>query len=143
MAQVLILDENTTAVLTRLREYAEAHPLTTDRLMRMVAGVEGPIGDNDNYCCELPIGVMVVFSIDHQVSGPMRHLSLSVMGRLPSIALTEQLLRLLGFRSGLENCHIYFEGTTAVNVLELINPDDQPVPTFSYANPFNQPPGQA
>lgn len=144
MSHVLILDDDTTAQLHKLREYAEAHPITTDRLLRMMAGAEKPIGDTPDYCVTVPHQVRVVFSIDHQRSGPMRHLSVSVNWKLPSVAMVAMLLPLLGYRGGLENCHVYFEqDNKAVNVLELVNPDDVPVPTFSVGNPFNQPTAQA
>lgn len=106
--------------------FAEEHKFTMDHLLDISNG-EGVIaGEMEEYTLEFD-RFRVVFSIEEQVPGDVRHLSVSVneKGKLPSIFVVEEIMNLLGFENALENCAISLEdlpdGEKAVNILEIIH----------------------
>ena len=43
--------------IRRVKEYAESHPITERQLIRMIEGVEPPVGDDLNHIFHIPIQV--------------------------------------------------------------------------------------
>jgi hypothetical protein len=121
--RVILIGPGEQAALRQLREHAEAHPVSTARILRMASKAEPPIGDVSEHRLELPGGLRIVLSLEEQPGGLTRHVSLSVApptpGRLPNPAMVEILLPLLGFTGALtENKRIWVEGDVAINILQ-------------------------
>lgn len=64
--------------LFKLREYAEAHPLTTEQLEAYEKGDAPPWGNNPNCHAWLDEFTKVVFSLELQGEKRVRHLSVSI-----------------------------------------------------------------
>jgi hypothetical protein len=120
MAQVLLIDQRRKARLLALRAYAEANPVTSDKVKLMAEGKLPPVGDSGLFQAEIPLGYRVVFSIEEQPAGLCRHLSLSVAkhGCLPNPRAIEELMGYLGFRGGIQKCKVWLEHKHAINVLQ-------------------------
>jgi hypothetical protein len=85
-----------------------------------------PPGDNKNFVVEIPVGYRVVYTIEDQPAGKVRHLSVSVdkAGKVPSITAVQEIMRMIGFKGELNECKVDFErfseNQDAINVLEVI-----------------------
>ena len=95
-----------------------------DDLLDIHNGAEPP-GDRPGFSCELPFGYRVVFTLEKQNIGKVRHLSISVSipGNLPSMTAVEAIMHEIGFDNKLLKCMIDFEDIgenhQAINVLEI------------------------
>jgi hypothetical protein len=124
--RAMVIDDNVKRDLERLAAYAEKHVLSMDELLDMVNKQAPPPGDNKNFVVEIPFGYRVVYTIEDQPAGKVRHLSVSVdkKGKLPSITAVEEIMRMIGFKGELSECKVGFESIDenqdAVNVLEVI-----------------------
>jgi hypothetical protein len=119
--QALLLDDNMKKELQRLRQYAEQHPATMDQLLAIKNGFERAPGDRPEFCCVIPVGVKVVYTVEPADTGQMiRHLSVSVRNKTPSVPIVEMIMVELGFKHKLtdDDCLVKMEGV-AVNVAEL------------------------
>ena len=120
----LIIGQHEKDKLDKVRKYAEEHPMSEEDLKQIMAGLAPPPGSRIGYWCELPVGVKVVYSIDHFTDGKARHLSISIAkrDRYPSIAIVEQLMQLLGFqKKATEADSVYMEnGPHAINIIEYL-----------------------
>jgi hypothetical protein len=124
--KLLVLNKEIKNKFKTLVKYAEKYKFTMDDLLDIKNG-EGVIaGEVADYTLEFD-NFRVVFSIEEQVPGNVRHLSVSVNipGKLPSIYVVEEIMKMVGFENELENCAISLEdlpdGEKAVNVLEIID----------------------
>lgn len=124
--KLLLLTKDIRKRFKTLVIFAEEHKFTMDHLLDIKNG-EGVIaGEMEEYTLEFD-NFRVVFSIEEQVPGDVRHLSVSVnkVGKLPSVFVVEEIMKLVGFENELENCAISLEdlpdGGQAVNVLEIID----------------------
>lgn len=117
----LIIGQDEKVALQKLAKFAEEHPLIVDG---SIPGV--PVGDNPDFVVKLPFGYRVVFSIEDQPGGMVRHLSMSVdtPWKVPNPLAVEMVMQEIGFESPLSDCIKRFEDTspahTAVNVWEKI-----------------------
>lgn len=115
-----IINDTIRQKIAELVTFAEANVVTD------LENRKEPVGHIKEYCLEIPMGYRVVYSIDQQKKGLMRHLSMSVdnPGKLPSVAVVEQVCKLIGFKSELQDCYLDFEdcggGHVAINVLEYV-----------------------
>lgn len=110
-----------------LRQYAEDHPLTMDDLLATKLGYKDPIGDNENHVMYMGAVTVLrlVFSIEEQVKGKVRHLSISVEGDkdlLPAPIIVElEIMPLFGMKN-LAECVVYKETVgpdrTAINIID-------------------------
>jgi len=120
-----IIDDSIRGALQKLVDYAEANPISMDYLLDQHNGEEPPPGDDPNRYIDLPFGYRVVFTIELQPVGKVRHLSLSVdsPGRVPNTPVVEEVMKMLGFEKELHDCKISFEEfgpkRTAINVYEI------------------------
>ena len=126
----LMIDNEYSKKITDLKTFAELNPLTMDDLLDMYNKAKPVAGDTEGYYLYIPMGYKVVFTIEKQVKGDVRHMSMSVKDAkmLPNPFAVEQMLKLLGFKNELINCIIDLEpvgdGHQAINVLELIKDGD-------------------
>ena len=117
--QALIWDDSIKRGLQNLREYVERHPLTMDDLLDAINGGPAP-GDRDEFICTIPVGVRVVYTIEPLHTGQLiRHLSVSVMGKLPSITIVTTIMEELGFKNTLygPGCQVKMD-EPAVHIIE-------------------------
>jgi len=98
----LLINADTRAALDRLRRHAEANPIPLAVLMRMLSKAHPPPGDDPRHVAELPDGGWrIVFTVEDQPSGRVRHASVSHSGRHrgkgPNPAAVGVICALLGF----------------------------------------------
>lgn len=121
----LIIDNNLKDKIGKLVAYAEKHPFTIDNLQDIKKKVREVPGDMEGYVLLLPFGYKIVFSIELQPAGKVRHLSMSVDedGKLPNPGVVGEIMKLIGFDNEMEDCTIYMEDISpvrkAINVLEV------------------------
>lgn len=121
-----IIDEEIKNKFKALAIHAERNPFSMDDLLDIYNKAEKPAGDYSEFTLVLPFGYKVVYSIEQQVKGDVRHFSISVDadGKLPNIVVVQECLKLLGFKNKLENCIVRLEDYApkrqAINVLEAI-----------------------
>ena len=124
--RILILDGETKDKLQNLVAYAENNPLTMDDLLDTYNKQLAPVGDMSGHVVNLPFGFRVVYSIEQQVKGDVRHLSISVddEGKLPNDVAVREVMKLIGFKNELEKCIIKLEeigpNRQAINVWEIV-----------------------
>lgn len=125
----LIIDENAKELISAMVVYAEANPLSMDDLLDTYNKQMNPIGDNPFHVVNLSFGYRIVYSIEEQPKGKVRHLSMSVDEdeALPSIEAVSEIMRLIGFNGSLQEpstiivkLEEYAKNRQAVNVLEYV-----------------------
>jgi hypothetical protein len=122
----LILDESAKARIAKLVDFAHNHPFTLAHFLAARDGLIPAAGNMDGYSIIIDMGYRIVFSIEHQPSGNVRHLSMSVgqEGKMPSVEAVMILLPLFGFTNELQDCALHIEEFEpkkhAVNILEYI-----------------------
>lgn len=122
----LVIDKKARARIKKVIRFAEENKITAQEISSRMES-EIPIGDHPDYTCEIPFGFRVCFSIEQHPSGWMRHISVSVAepGRVPSFDGVNLLLEEFGFRERVGGrLVVYVEGGRAINLLELVDPDD-------------------
>lgn len=123
----LVIDDKVIENIKAVVAHAEKNAFTMDDLLDMKNGQKAIAGNLEEYTVHINFGYKVVFSIEDQPSGMIRHLSASVNehGKMPSVPSVEELIRLFGFQNKLHDCHLGLEevaeGHYAINVLEKIN----------------------
>ena len=79
-----------------------------------------PIGDNPKHVVYLGPHYKIVFSIERQPLGLIKHLSMSCMnrgGKLPAIEFVNQFLKILGFEfPDVKKNQVWIEDDNAINV---------------------------
>lgn len=97
----LVLNDAAQSELARIRTFAEENPIPRATLKAMMMGDHPPPGDYEKWTTELPFGWRIVFTIEDQPMGLVRHLSVSVearhQGKCPNHAGVAMLARELGF----------------------------------------------
>ncbi len=114
--------------LSKLKEFAEAHPLSYGDLLDTYNGKKAAVGDDPRFVCYIPAKYRVVFSIEEQRKGQMRHCSISVVakGKLPNPFACNELIKLLGFKNeiNIENpckeLQVWIEEERSINIAEFI-----------------------
>lgn len=112
--------------LKELVENAERNVYTMDNLLDIYNGASPPPGDLPGFSCEIAYGYKVVYTLEDQNLGRLRHLSVSVAtpGKLPDPHAIEAIMEGIGFDYGLEYNKVSMEkigeNHEAVNVYELI-----------------------
>lgn len=124
--RALIIDDNFKNQIKKLVDFAEANPLSMDDLLDTFNGNRPPVGDQEGFCFCTITGYRIVYSIEEQVPGKIRHLSVSVDKdeAYPNPEAVREIMKLLGFKNVLEECIVNLEEISdkrgAINVLELI-----------------------
>ncbi len=125
MRPLIIIPETINAI-GKLVDYAEKNPFTMDDLLDIKNGDMECAGENINYMCTIPVGFKVVYSIEKQPKGDVRHLSMSVStaGRVPNFVAVQEIMNLIGFDNKLDKCLVRMEklkaNHEAINVWEII-----------------------
>jgi hypothetical protein len=124
-----IIDDKLKTQIASLVAYAEKNPVSIDELLDTVNKQAKPVGDFSQHTLNLPFGYRIVYSIEEQPKGKIRHLSMSVNEdeKLPNEFVVREVMKLIGFKNELENCEVFLESISlsrqAVNVLEIIETD--------------------
>ena len=122
----LVIDEELKSNISKLVAYAEKNPFTMDDCLDVYNKAMEPAGDMKHYSLVLPFGYRIVYSIEQQPMGNVRHLSISVDadGKLPNIVVSQEIMKLIGFDNELEECIVRLEDIApkrqAINILEVI-----------------------
>jgi hypothetical protein len=122
----LILDSNILFELRMLVKYAEEHPFSMDDLLDMYNKAIPNTGERKEHVVHIPFGYTVVYGIENQVPGSIRHMSMSLNQeyRVPSPEAVQIIMVALGFKSKLDDCKVYMEDVCphiqAINVIEFI-----------------------
>jgi len=120
--RVLIIDDGVREQIRKVVDYAHAHVISFHDLMRVMKG-QGPVpGDNPEFVLHIRMGYRCVFTIDEQLKGKMRHLSVSVSGtKWPNEHAVKELAKEFGFVRPFEEWSKWTESEArAVNILELL-----------------------
>lgn len=126
MSRALIIGAAQKDKIKNLVDYAEKNIFSMDDLLDTVNKEMESAGDMDGFSIDLPVGFKVVYSIEQQPAGKVRHLSVSVdtPGRCPSPESIQVIMDEIGFKNTLLKCKVGMEkigeNHEAVNVLELI-----------------------
>ena len=119
-----IVDDDIREQFSNLVSYAEKHPLSIDDILDTMNKEVLPVGDDPNHVINMPFGYRIVYSVENQPSGKVRHLSMSVDedDKCPNMAAVQETMKMLGFKNDIENCYVKLENISpkrkAINVLE-------------------------
>jgi hypothetical protein len=100
----LIIGPEQEATLRAIRQHAETHPFTLESLQKKSESREPilTLENSEGFCCLVPVGYFVAFTIEHRPEGWIRHLSVAVQcaeqGRLPNSEAIKMIGRTLGMR---------------------------------------------
>jgi hypothetical protein len=124
---VLIIDGEAKLKLQALIAHAEKNVFSMDDLLDVHNKDMLCAGDlGSDFSCEIPRGYKVVFSLEDQPAGRVRHLSVSVNrpGLCPSPQAVQAIMEEIGFQHNILQCQVKLEKvnkqTHAVNVWEVI-----------------------
>lgn len=126
MTRPFVIDEAFINSMKELSDYAENNHFTMDDLLDVYNNQLSPAGDHTEYTRILPFGYKVVFTIEEQPAGNVRHLSMSVDedDKLPNEIVIREVMKQLGFGKPMEECALHLEDISAnrqaINVLEII-----------------------
>jgi hypothetical protein len=124
--KVEIIDYDLEGEIKKLVDFAEKHPFSMDDIFDVSNGAEPAAGDREGYFLMTPFGIKIVYSIENQVVGKIRHLSVGINKdhSFPPPFITMEIMRLIGFENKLEDCIIETEKITetrgCVNIWEVI-----------------------
>lgn len=124
--RVLIIGPAEKEKLKRLVKHAESHIFGMDQLLDTWNKELEPAGDMKDFVCTIPNGYKIVYSIEDQLKGNIRHLSVSVSdaGKYPSPEAIQLIMDELNYKNKLENCIVWTEKLTedseAINIAEII-----------------------
>lgn len=125
--RALIIDEAIKNTAAAVVKHAEENVFSMDDLLDISNGSAKSVGNRDGFTFEIPMGYKVVYSIENQVKGKLRHLSVSVdtPGKTPHPQAVSEIMKLVGFENDIsEVFNVSLEpldgGITAVNVIEVI-----------------------
>ena len=107
--QPFIIDDNTKKAIERIKKHAELNVYTLGDMQEIIKGDETKkISGQEGFTTELPFGYKVVYSIEQQKSGNMRHLSVSSpkgISAIPNPKLVQEIMKLIGFRDSYIECY--------------------------------------
>lgn len=120
--RLLVINEEVKKRVVEVKRFADENPITVTAPVEEVQLA----GDKSEFVTYIPDGYRVVYSIENQPKGKVRHLSVSLVGNgsLPSPHSVEAIIELFGFEKKLHDCKIYLEEIEpehhAMNVLEFV-----------------------
>lgn len=130
---MLLIDNDVIERLRQLEEYAQQHIFSMDEMLDVSNGQAPAAGAMKEFTCLIPVGFKVVFAIESQPAGYIRHLSVSLGDgrRAPSVPVVVEIMKMLGFKTNLlekidtKICFAKLEefrpGCQAVNVWEIMS----------------------
>lgn len=119
--RLLVINDEVRSTIKKLIEYAESHQYSLDDLLDIKNKQLSVAGDEPEFSCEIPDGFRVVYTIENQPMGKVRHISISISGekgKLPNPAAVEMIISEFGFKNKLEDCHVSIEKDIAINVID-------------------------
>jgi len=106
--------------LSEMRQWAEMNPITLSDIHEMIEGKRPPIGDNENFVLYLE-GMRIVFSIEEQPVGKVRHVSISRKEGPVSTSHFAMIEKWLGFEEApVQMWTEKFDGRIALNVAQVM-----------------------
>lgn len=110
----LVIGNNEKERLKQVKEYAETHPFSVDDILDMMNRELGGAGTDPNHQCIIPFDYQVIFTVENQPHGTVRHLSMSVpgRGRFPNPHACQMVMDELGFLNKIDG------GKCEVKVIE-------------------------
>lgn len=99
------------AGIEKMVAFAEKNPLSMDDMLDMMNGDLKAPGDTKGYFALGPLGMKIVYCIEHQDLAKVRYLSISFMSgdKLPPVPLVEEIMKMIGFSLPLEECIVQLE----------------------------------
>lgn len=123
--RIFVVDDQLKEQIKKLIDFAEANPFTMDDMLDVFNKAEVPPGDREGYSLVTPFGVKMVYTIEKQLVGDVRHLSVGVNKdhAFPDPEIVKEIMRLFGFKNEIEKCHVHIEKINetrgAINIIEL------------------------
>ena len=128
--RALLIDDAARAEIRRVAGHAVRHPFGEAEMLRRVGDpLIPPVGDSPEFACEVPLGYRCVYTVERQLIGWCRHLSVSLLGQAvrglgPSPEAVSWLMAEFGFSGGVRDAITYVEplgeGCFAVNLLQAL-----------------------
>lgn len=122
----LVIDSDSLERLAALKKYAEENVFSMDDLLDRFNEKAAPIGNEENFKCEIPVGFRVCFSME-EAPHLCRHLSVSVDAedKFPHVIAVVEIMKHLGFSNDLKNCSIKVNDRTGdvpanIEVIEIV-----------------------
>jgi peptide methionine sulfoxide reductase MsrA len=95
MLNLTILDKTK---LHLLDQHARNNIVSLDDLYKILDKIIPPVGENREFVTDLSNGYRVVYSIENQPKGLVRHVSTSIKEqKRPSVEKTKEIAKILGF----------------------------------------------
>lgn len=124
--KIQIIDYDLKGEIKKLVDFAEANPFTMDDMLDVMNGHELSAGDREGHYLNTPFGIRIVYSIEIQNKGKIRHLSVSINKdkAFPPPSITMEIMKLIGFKNELYDCMVEIEKISetrgAINIWEII-----------------------
>jgi hypothetical protein len=126
MSRLFVVDEKLKEDIKKMVEFAEANPFSFDECLDVYNRQALPAGAREGHYIETSFGIRIVYSIEQQPPGDIRHLSVGIDKdeAFPNPVIVEEIMKLIGFESDLNSCKVDLEKYTptrgAVSVREVI-----------------------
>lgn len=107
--------------IENLVKFAEDNTYEMDDLLDMINGDRPIAGNVPGHVYETG-DYRIVYSIENQTQAKIRHLSVSKNFSYPEVIVVEEIMKALGFKSGLEDCKIDIEKSedcTSINIWDI------------------------
>jgi len=114
--RILILDEKK---ISKLRKYAEAHPIDLENIKAIIDGRKPSSGHNPKFVIHLDDGFKIAYTVEEHPEC-FHHASISVntKGKYPHTAAVEMIVKAFGCEEKLSECCCFLEEEVcAVNVV--------------------------
>lgn len=124
--RMLLIGELEREAIRKLMYYAENNKIHYDNLKKMADGKIPPAGDNPNFSITIPLDYRIVFTIEEQMLGWTKHLSISVpeKGKYPSPESVDMICKEFGINDfmgqGFRGTTYFEEDVEAVNIVAKI-----------------------
>ncbi len=107
---VLIIGENERDKIAEVIKHAEENIVSLDDIKKTMGGKVPPVGDDENFIVHLHLGHRIVYSIEEQKKGLVKHLSVSVrinsIYKTPTIHAVARIIEEFKFINNLKGCLI-------------------------------------
>lgn len=115
--QALVVDDKIKERIDAVVKFAELNVYSMDDLLDMMNEQKTIPGDIEGHVCHIPFGYRIVFSIENQVMGRVKHFTVSLEGnKYPSVESVKLLLPLFGIKAPLEKCVVEVKETPVVHI---------------------------
>lgn len=129
----LVINDEVRAQMRAVIARAEADPTTLEQIQKLRSGELIPAALSEGKTLDIPMGFHVVYTVEEQAHGTLRHLSMSITaleGRVPHPEAVRMVMEEMGFIHPLERCLFWQEDCggerMAINVVEPLDGDWEP-----------------